>query len=242
MLVTPLLRGVFGWDPDAPNGRARLAPQLPADWREAAVRGLRVGATTIDVEVRGGPGPAGGERRVLITSEGPPVDIEFVPDVPAGGADLQVTTTRGRPGEAGAADPGPDTMPPVRTIRVTGGGSAEITVTWKGGLAVAPPRIDLEPGQRSTGLRIIDLQADAEGWTLVTEGSAGREYLVDLLGVPVEAAVVNGDASVEPAPVEVDPGPGFAGHAEAGGGRFRVRFAPGGGRRTATIRLTPIGR
>ena len=43
MLVTPLLRGVFGWEPDAPNGRARLAPQLPADWPEAAVRGLRAG-------------------------------------------------------------------------------------------------------------------------------------------------------------------------------------------------------
>ena len=242
MLVTPLLRGVFGWDPDAPNGRARLAPQLPADWREAAVRGLRVGETTADVEIRGGPTPAGGERRIRITSEGPPVDIEFVPDVPAGAADLRVTLTGGRPGEAEAADPGPDTMPPARTIRVTSGGSAEITVTWKGGLAVAPPRIDLEPGQRSTGLRIIDLQADAEGWTLMTEGSSGHEYPVDLLGVPVEAAVVNGDASVEPAPVDVDPGPGFAGHAEAGGGRFRVRFAPGGGRRSATIRLTPIGR
>ena len=242
MLVTPLLRGVFGWDPDAPNGRARLAPQLPADWREAAVRGLRVGETTIDVEIRGGPAPAGGERLIRITSEGPPVDIEFVPDVPAGAADLRVMLTGGRPGEAEAADPGPDTMPPARTIRVTSGGSAEITVTWKGGLAVAPPRIDLEPGQRSTGLRIIDLQADAEGWTLMTEGSSGHEYPVDLLGVPVEAAVVNGDASVEPAPVEVDSGPEFAGHAEAGGGRFRVRFAPGGGRRSATIRLTPIGR
>ena len=242
MLVTPLLRGVFGWDPDAPNGRARLAPQLPADWREAAVRGLRVGETTVDVEMRGGPTPAGGERRVLITSEGPPVVIELVPNVPAGAGDLRVTTTGGRPEEGEATHPAPGAMPRSRTIRVTEGRPAEVTVTWKGGLAVAPPRIDLEPGQRSTGLRIIDLQADAEGWTLVTEGSSGRAYRVDLFGIPVEAAVVSEGASVEPVPVQTDPGAGHARRAEAGGGSFRVRFAAGDGRRTATIRLTPTGR
>ncbi|MXX85690.1 MAG: hypothetical protein F4Y71_04470, partial [Acidobacteria bacterium] len=242
MLVTPLLRGVFGWDPDAPNGRARLAPQLPADWREAAVRGLRVGETTVDVEMRGGPTPAGGERRVLITSEGPPVVIEFVPNVPAGAGDLRVTTTGGRPEEGEATHPAPGAMPRSTAIRVTEGRPAEVTVTWRGGLAVAPPRIDLEPGQRSTGLRIIDLQADAEGWTLVTEGSSGRAYRVDLFGIPVEAAVVSEGASVEPVPVQTDPGAGYARRAEAGGGSFRVRFAPASGRRTATLRLTPTGR
>ncbi|MCY3745712.1 MAG: GH116 family glycosyl hydrolase [Acidobacteria bacterium] len=242
MLVTPLLRGVFGWDPDAPNGSARLAPQLPADWREAAVRGLRVGETTIDVEFRGGPGPEGGERLVLITSEGPPVAVEFLPDAPAGAAEVLVTMTGGQWVEVEATDPPPGTTRPSRAIRVTGGRPAEITVTWKGGLAVAPPRIDLEPGQRSTGLRIIDLRAETEGWTLITEGSAGHEYLMDLLGVPVTAAIVDGGAGVEPAPVRTGAGPGLARRAEAGGGRFRVRFAPGNGRRTATMRLTPIGR
>ena len=242
MVVTPLLRGVFGWDPDAPNGRARLAPQLPADWREAAVRGLRVGETTIDAEIRGGPGPAGGERRIRITSEGPPVDIEFVPDAPPGAAELRVTMTGGRWVEGEAADPVPGTVHPARAIRVTGGRPAEVTVTWKSGLSVAPPRIDLEPGQRSTGLRIIDLETDAEGWMLITEGAAGRAYEVDLFGVPVEATVVSGDASVEPAPDQVAPERGPVRRAEAGGDRFRVRFAPGDGRRTATIRLTSVGR
>ena len=241
MLVTPLLRGVFGWDPDAPNGSARFAPQLPADWREAVVRGLRVAETTIDVEIRGGPAPAGGERRILITSEGPPVNIEFLPDAPVAAVDLRVTMTGGDWVDAEAADPVPGTTRPSRAIRVTGGRPAEITVAWKGGLAVAPPRIDLEPGQRSTGLRIIDLRAEAEGWTLITEGSAGHAYVVDLLGTPVEAAMVGEGASVAPAPVEAAPGPGRARRADAGGGRFQVRFAPGDGRRTATIRLRPIG-
>ncbi len=223
MLATPLLRGVFGWDPDAPNGRARLAPQLPADWREAAVRGLRMGATTVDVEIRGGPTPAGGERRVRITTEGPPVDIGFVPDPSAGATDLGVTLSGGQWVETDAPD---------RAIRVTGGEPAEITVTWKGGLAVAPPRIVLEPGQRSTGLRILDLEADEAGWTLRAEGSAGVTYPLDLFGVPVDAATLGEGATVEP---------DGSGPAATGGARFRLRFAPGEGRRAATVRLTPNG-
>ena len=241
MLVTPLLRGVFGWDPDAPNERARLAPQLPADWREAAARGLKVGETTLDVEIRGGASRTGGERRTRITSEGPPVVIEFVADIPAGAAEVRVTTTGGRPVEVEATDSASNAERPHRTIRVSEDQPAEILVTWNGGLTVAPPRIALEPGQRSTGLRILGLQGDGEGWTLTTEGSAGHAYRIDLFGVSVEAAMVDGDASVAPVPSPDDPAPGAAGRAEAVGGAFRVRFDPGQGRRTATIRLTPAG-
>ena len=175
MLVTPLLRGVFGWEPDAPRGRARLAPQMPPDWPEAAVRGLRAGATTLDVEVRREWGAGGGEQRVVIRSEGPTLELEFVPDVPAGAAAARAavngTATEWEGGEAGRA--GEPAGPAPLVLRVTAGRATEITVAWEGGLAVAPPRIDLEPGQRSTGPRIIDLEADGHGWLLTIEGTCG---------------------------------------------------------------------
>ena len=226
MLVTPLLRGVFGWEPDAPGGRARLAPQLPADWREAAVRGLRVGATSADVEISGGPDATGGERRLRMTIEGPPVEIEFLPDVPAGATALSVAMTGGRwvAGETGAGEA-------PRVIRVSAGAPVEVAVRWEGGLAVAPPRIALVPGQRSTGLRILDLQAGAGDWTLTIEGSAGRDYLVDLFGIPVEAVAADEGVRVEP-----------EARAETGGGRFRVLFGSGEGRRNAAIQLAPVAR
>ena len=56
MLVTPVLAGLLGWDPDAPNARATLAPQLPPQWPRLAVRGLRVGLSRLDVTIEQQPG------------------------------------------------------------------------------------------------------------------------------------------------------------------------------------------
>ena len=246
MLVTPLLRGVFGWEPDAPQGRARLAPQLPADWPEAAVRGLRAGAATIDVEVRQRWRSTGGERRTVISSEGPGLEVDFVPDVPAGATGVRVMMSGGT-GDVSLPRPGSErgrgAFPPVR-VRVVRGEPTEIVVTWDGGLAVAPPRIELEPGQRSTGLRILDLEADGDGWLLTIEGTAGHEYVVDLFGSAVEAAVIDGSARLVPRLAEgagEGGGAGEAGGPVAGNTRLRVEFADGEGRQEVTLRLTPSG-
>ena len=226
MLATPLLRGVFGWEPDAPNGRARLAPQLPPDWPEAAVRGLRVGETTLDVEIVQEWGEGGGEQRVVIRSEGPPLQVDFVPDVPAGASGVRVV----HEGGTGVGDPeaalprGARTGLPLLAFRVTEGEATEITVTWEGGLAVAPPRIDLKPGQRSTGLRIIDLESDGDGWLLTIEGTAGHEYDIGLFGTAVDAQVTEGNAGL----------------ATTSDGLW-VRFRGDGGRVGAVVRLRPRG-
>ena len=226
MLVTPLLRGVFGWEPDVPRGRARLAPQLPPDWPEAAVRRLRAGATTLDVEVHQEWVAGGGEQRVVIRSEGPSLEVEFVPDIPVGATGLRVAVdgaTRVWGGEAagrGSEPAGPEPL----ALRVTGGQATEITVAWEGGLAVAPPRVDLEPGQRSTGPRIIDLEVDGDGWLLTIEGTAGHEYDIGLFGTVVRARVTEGNASV----------------AGTGDGLW-VSFPDGEGRVTARVQLTPRG-
>lgn len=45
---------LLGFAPDAPNGRVMLAPRLPPGWDGMAWRGLRVGATRLDVRVEPG--------------------------------------------------------------------------------------------------------------------------------------------------------------------------------------------
>ncbi len=246
MLVTPLLRGVFGWEPDAPQGRARLAPQLPPDWPEAAVRGLRAGAATIDVEVQQRWSSTGGERRTVISSEGSGLEVDFVPDVPAGATGVRVMMSGGT-GDVSLPRPGSErsrgAFPPVR-VRVVRGEPTEIVATWEGGLTVAPPRIDLRPGQRSEGLRILDLEADGDEWLLTIEGTAGHEYVVDLFGSSVEAAVIDGSARLVPRLAEgagEGGGAGEAGGPVAGNTRLRVEFAEGEGRQEVTLRLTPSG-
>ena len=220
MLATPLLRGVLGWEPDAPLGRARLAPQLPPDWPEVTVRRLRAGGTSTDVEIRQRWTAAGGERRTTLTTTGPPLRFDFVPDLPAGARAVSVRVN------------GVDTgFSPDGSVAVAIGGAdpadhrAEIVVTWESGLAVAPPRIDLHPGQRSAGLRILDFTAEPAGWILSVEGTAGRSYDIALFGTPVRPTVTSGAARVS----------------DSGDGVIRVDFTGPGARATATVRLIPIG-
>jgi glycogen debranching enzyme len=50
MVITPALRGLFGIDVDALTKTVRLDPHLPADWNEAEVRRLHVGASVVDLK------------------------------------------------------------------------------------------------------------------------------------------------------------------------------------------------
>ena len=232
MLVTPLVRGVFGWEPDAPNGRARLAPQLPPDWDSVSVRRLRSGQTILDLEINRRWTEAGGELELAFRSQGPPLDIELVPELPAGATLESVDHTE--ESEAGFAtltvrvniDPATGEL---RSIPVGLGHESDedairrVKVTWRGGLAIAPPRVHLQPGQRSTGLRVIDLVADDDGWLLTVEGVAGRSYEIALFGTTVAAAATDDAATAS----------------GESGGTVRVTFTGAEGRATTALRLTP---
>jgi hypothetical protein len=51
MVVSPLVRGLFGLDWDAVTKRLRVNPQLPADWDRVKLRNVRVGDASVDVEM-----------------------------------------------------------------------------------------------------------------------------------------------------------------------------------------------
>ncbi|MBO0910438.1 MAG: amylo-alpha-1,6-glucosidase [Acidobacteria bacterium] len=50
MVISPLLRGLFGLETDAAEHKFRLAPHIPADWSSFAIHNLRAGDRTLDVE------------------------------------------------------------------------------------------------------------------------------------------------------------------------------------------------
>jgi len=49
MVVTPVLRGMFGIEADGLNHRVKVTPRIPADWNQAEVKRLRVGESVVDV-------------------------------------------------------------------------------------------------------------------------------------------------------------------------------------------------
>ncbi len=52
MVISPLLRGLFGLQADAISHRIEFAPHVPADWTSFAIRNVRVGAAALDFSYR----------------------------------------------------------------------------------------------------------------------------------------------------------------------------------------------
>jgi hypothetical protein len=167
MLVTPVMSGMLGWEPDAPRGRARLSPALPPAWDRVTVERLRCGATRLDVAVEQSPGA----MTVRLSATGPPIEVDLAPQVPPGARDVRVETAGHR-------------LDPPTRVRV-GPDPVIVSVTWRGGLVPAALLADLQPGQASTGARITDFAREGEAWRLDVAGVPGSRVEVDLHGVPV---------------------------------------------------------
>lgn len=56
MVVSPLLRGLFGLEWDAPLHTLFMTPHLPADWDAATLRHVAVGENSVDVSLQRQPG------------------------------------------------------------------------------------------------------------------------------------------------------------------------------------------
>jgi len=173
MLVTPLVNGLLGWEPDAPNRRARLAPQLPPEWDRAEVRRLWLGETPLDVRFEQRPG----ELVATFRADGAPVHVEFRPALPPGARYPRAVVDGTERSAADGVDVSVGREP--RTVRVS----------WQDGLALEAPLADLQPGQTDSGLRILDFRATPDGYTLDVEGLAGHSYGVVLHGeAPAQVA------------------------------------------------------
>ncbi len=228
MLVTPLVRGVVGWSPDAPDHKATLAPQLPPGWGTARVHNLRVGASTLDVTLTRELGGIGAR----VVSKGPPVDLTVVLPVPLGATDV-VARVDGAAVAGNAAGGPPVTegahdQPATLRARLDKDTPVEFQAFWKGGLSVAGPTQRLVPGQPSTGVRVVDFTDDADGWLLELEGEAGHAYDLHLYGA------VPGVGQARGAQAKLTPGTGAPGDPHV----LHVTFPDGDGRANAAIRLT----
>jgi glycogen debranching enzyme len=170
MLVSPIMSGMLGWDPDAPRGRVRIAPQLPPQWPGATWHNLRVGASTIDVEFV----QSVGRFATTLTARGPAVTVDLVVPIPSGAEDIRAVggVLERRNGE-------------YAVVMKVSEPAALLEVRWTGGLQVEPPTVALEPGQRSAGVRVIDFGFGDGAWRLIVEGERDTTAEVRLHGQTV---------------------------------------------------------
>ena len=171
MVVSPLLRGLFGLKADAIAHTLTLAPSLPANWNSFAMKNVRVGKATADMKFR-----RTGEEMVLEvrrTGESE-LAIEFQPAMSLR-AEVVSVSLNGRPlpfkMQANESDQH------LRVRFSVYGGPYTLRVQMRHDFAVSyTPRLPW-PGSRSQGLRIL-----SESW------SSGRDLLtLSLEGVPGKA-------------------------------------------------------
>jgi glycogen debranching enzyme len=171
MLVTPLLSGLLGWQPDAPRGEATLAPRLPPQWPRLEVERLPVGNARVHAVFERNPG-----RLVArLSAEGGTLRLRYRPALPPGARNVRVEVD----GQAAAA--ASETGEVVLDLGHDATGRTA-AFAWDDGLEPEPPTTVLEPGQTDDGLRILDFRAGEGGWTALLEGRGGRSYELALRG------------------------------------------------------------
>ena len=89
MVISPLLRGLFGLSWDAPHHRLDVQPHLPADWEHAVLHNVPLGAEHVDVTYRRTPDhwavDITGQPSLSIPLE--PVELAIPSDLPTAGSE-----------------------------------------------------------------------------------------------------------------------------------------------------------
>jgi hypothetical protein len=182
MLVTPFVRGLLGWDPDAPAGRAVLAPQLPPDWEALDVENLRVGASSLTYRYRREVGLV----EVELALHGPPLELTYIQALPLGARNVSM---EGGPDHASVEiREGRHDLEYEVTFPLMEEHPVHFGFRWEGGLSVFTPPAVPRPGDRSGGIRILDFVRQGEAWVLTVEGDGGRDGVVHLRGETVVTA------------------------------------------------------
>jgi glycogen debranching enzyme len=176
MVAAPLLRGLFGLEALEGGRTLRVAPQAPADWPRAALRGVSVGASRYDV-VFERAATAGGGRATLTFARraGAAVALEAAPALPLD-ARLRRVTVDGRAVTPRVTRLGDAQRVEVRSDAAAARAETRVSVEYDGGTEVSFAVDAPETGAASAGLRLLRARAEDGALRLVAEGRGGHSY------------------------------------------------------------------
>jgi glycogen debranching enzyme len=178
MIVSPLLRGMFGLSFNAESHVLVFAPHVPADWKSFSIQHVAAGSNTVNL---------GFERtsnEIVLRAERKgeaPVQIEFSPAISMR-AQVLGATLNGKPISFHVEPHGTDQHVTVRADMSST--EATIRIRTRGDFSVSYNAKLPALGSASEGLRIL-----SETWSnskdvliLDTEGISGHTYILNLYG------------------------------------------------------------
>ncbi|MCH7826082.1 MAG: hypothetical protein IH849_14890 [Acidobacteria bacterium] len=204
MTILPVVWGMLGIRPDAPNNAVSISPHLPANWNRVNVDRVRVGNSEFRLQVRQAVDRIqfqvdrwSGDRDIeLQFSTHVPIDVNVALDPNVVGAEIV--------GEATVEQRSPDRLATV-VVRPT----AELaTITFVHDpfprlISPIPDRLTearsyLQPGASSSRLRVIRARYLGGVMAIELEGLPGRTYTLRL-ATPWRVSQVTGLPNLRPA-------------------------------------------
>ncbi|HKD49785.1 MAG TPA: hypothetical protein VKB90_03255 [Candidatus Acidoferrum sp.] len=190
MVVSPLLRGLFGLAPDAATATLTFAPHIPADWTSFAIRNVAVGAARIDLHYAKDLEGITLEAKSSGSSGNSSLTLDFQPAVSLR-AKVLGATLNGHPVLFHIEGNTSDQHVLVRMALSAGANLLHIRLKDDFGLAYDSTLPAL--GSNSEGLRVVSKtwSASHDQLTLAVSGRAGHEYRFSVWN-PAQIASVSG--------------------------------------------------
>ncbi len=159
MVITSMVRGLLGLEPDAPMAQLKWAPHLPPYWPGVKIRNIKIGGSTLNLEME----QSETQVRLRVENLGPPVEIEFSPQIPLGSSNFRATLN-GRPLSTALRSHAQDAH---AEVKFSAGQKSELVLSFEPGVRPWLPAQPLHIGDESRGLRI--LSSSLEGRTYRAE-------------------------------------------------------------------------
>ncbi len=163
MVLQPAIEGMLGFEPDAINHTVKLSPKLPADWDFLEIKNLKAGNHSLNVEMKREKGVI---KYTFQHQGGSNLKIIFNPEFPEGTVVNSIEIS----GDFESKPLSTEKIPQFYISKET-----VLTYNTSGGIEVLPAVTDPQPGDRSSGLRIISDRLDKDTYFVTVEGTSGTE-------------------------------------------------------------------
>jgi glycogen debranching enzyme len=197
MVISPLLRGMFGLQFDAQAHKLSFAPHVPADWKEFSIHQLAAGAGSVDLQFSR---TADSMTVILERNDPAQLKMELRPAV-SPRAHVVGVTLNGRPTQFHLEPHANDQHVVVDANLVSGTNTIKIRLRNDFALTYAA-RLPLLGGE-SQGLRVLSetWSPSRDALTLETEGLPGHTYVISVWGreqiKSIDGAQLTADGSIE---------------------------------------------
>jgi hypothetical protein len=192
-VILPAVRGVLGLETRGPSSsrdqslQVSFAPNLPADWPFLRFQRYAVGDGHLSGEILQQPSQTtlqlahAGKTSVLVS---------LSPSLPAA-AHVKSVLLDGKPAKYSVKEFGSFVRVEVAPVTLRSSQKLTLIVNFEGGIAIVPPSPHPQPGERTSSLKILDVQSNPSSPSpsqnsgcllrLTVAGLPGRTYPLQLI-------------------------------------------------------------